>query len=228
MQRCLGWILLFFCALTILTGCGAMSPEASATASSQSVSLGDSITLSAAGSDQRNGDTLTYRWSITAAPAGSQAQLSTPTAVETLFTPDLVGDYEFTLVVDNDFHTSEPVKLKVRCVASGQPIPRAVATDSSGTLTLWDLTAIENSRAAGRVNFSLDYSLENTGTTRANLSVIIYGRNAAEQIVYTRTLTAGVDQGTTLQVRLSLGEALTVTEYDTITTWTADPITVTP
>lgn len=214
--------------LTILAGCGAMSPEATATASSQSVILGASITPSAAGSDQKNGDTLTYRWSITAAPAGSQAQLATPTAVETLFTPDLVGDYEFSLVVDNDFHASEPVKLRVRCVASGQPIPRAVATDSSGTLTLWDLTAIENSRAAGRVNFSLDYSLENTGATRANLSVIIYGRNAAEQIVYTRTLTAGVDPGTILQVRLSLGEALTVTEYDTIATWTADPITVTP
>lgn len=214
--------------LTILTGCGAMSPEATATASSQAVSLGDSITLSAAGSDQKNGDTLTYRWSITAAPAGSQAQLATPTAVETLFTPDLVGDYEFALVVDNDFHASEPVKLRVRCVASGQPIPRAIATDSSGTLTLWDLTALENSRAAGRVNFSLDYSLENSGTARANLSVIVYGRNAAGQAIYTRTLTAGVDPGTTLQVRLSLGEALTVTEYDTIATWTADPITVIP
>lgn len=221
-------VLLLLLFLIILTGCGAMSPEATATASSQAVSLGDSITLSAAGSDQKNGDTLTYRWSITAAPAGSQAQLATPTAVETLFTPDLVGDYEFALVVDNDFHASEPVKLRVRCVASGQPTPRAVTTDSSGTLTLWDLTAIENSRATGRVNFSLDYSLENSGTTRANLSVIVYGRNAAGQAIYTRTLAAGVDPGTTLQVRLSLGEVLTVAEYDTITTWTADPITVTP
>lgn len=226
MKELAALLLLLF--LATLTGCGAMSPEATVTASSQSVSLGDSITLSAAGSDKKNGETLTYRWSIVLAPTGSQAQLATPTAVETLFTPDLVGDYEFSLVVDNDFHASEPIQLKLRCIASGQPIPRAVATDNSGTLTLWDLTAIENSRAAGRVNFSLDYSLENSGTTRANLSVIVYGRNAAEQIVYTRTLTAGVDPGTTLQVRLSLGEALTVTEYDTITTWTADPITVIP
>lgn len=220
-------LLMMLCGLA-LTGCGAMSPDATATASSSSVTQGDTITLSAAGSDQKNGDTLTYRWSIISAPTGSAAQIATPTAMETTFTPDVIGDYVFSLVVDNDFHKSEPVEIKVRCIASGQPSPKSFATDATGKVTLWDLTAIENARVAGRVNFSLDYSLENSGTTRENVSVTIFGRNAAGQQIYTRDLTAGLDPGTTLQVRLSLGEALTVAEYDSITTWIADPITLIP
>lgn len=218
--------LLLIFPMLLLAGCGAMSPEATATASSQAVTLGDTITLSAAGSDQKNGDTLTYSWSIVSTPKDSVALLTAPAAMETTFTPDMVGDYVFRLVVDNDFHKSDPVEIKVRCVASGQPLPKAFATDATGNIILWDLTSIENARVAGRVNFSLDYSLENAGTTRASVSVTIYGRNAADQQVYTRDLTAGIDPGTTLQVRLSLGEALTAAEYDSIITWAADPITI--
>lgn len=205
-----------------------MSPEAEAKASAQSVTLGETITLSAAGSDPKNGDPLTYRWSIVSAPVGSTAQIAAPTAVETTFTPDMVGDYVFSLVVDNDFHKSDPVEIKIRCVASGQPLPVSFATDATGTITLWDLTAIENSRTAERVNFSLSYSLENSGTSLANVSVSIFGRDINGTAVYSQTITGTIDPGKTIKVGPSLGATLTIAEYDSVATWTADPITVTP
>lgn len=205
-----------------LAGCGAMSPDAAATASAQSVAQGETVTLSGAASDKKNGETLTYRWSIVSAPAGSTAQIVNPSSAEPTFTPDMVGEYAFQLVVDNDFHESEPVEVKISCTPA--PIlPVVNATDPSGLITLQDLTAVENFRTATHVNLILKYSLKNAGTARANIGLIVRGFDQSGAEVYAVALSNAVNAGETKPGNHSLGEVLTVTEYDTITTWTAAP-----
>lgn len=223
-------LMLLVCALATLTGCGAMSPDGSATASAQSVALGDTITLSAAGSDKKNGETLTYQWAIVSAPEGSTAQLSNPASAEPTFTPDLVGEYAFQLVVDNDWHKSDPVQVRITCTpAPPKPIvPVVFATDPSGLISLLDLTAVENFRTASLVNLSLKFTLKNLGTARANLGFTVRGLDQSGVEVYSVPLTNALAAGETKIATVSLGEVLSVTQFDSVAEWAVDPITVNP
>ncbi len=74
----------------------------------QAVSAGTTITLDGAGSNDVDGDPLTYQWAQTVIPAGSTATLSDPTVAAPMFTPDVDGVYVFQLVVHDGTTTSEP------------------------------------------------------------------------------------------------------------------------
>ena len=54
----------------------------------QTAFFGDLVTLDGTGSSDVNGDPLTYRWSLTTKPAGSEAMLSDPTAPRPTFQVD--------------------------------------------------------------------------------------------------------------------------------------------
>jgi hypothetical protein len=210
----------------VLAGCsGAMSPNGDA-GENQTVTLGETVTLDGTQSDKKNGDSLKYTWTIVSAPTGSQAALDDPRSAKPTFTPDMVGTYIFELVVDNDYHDSEPVKVTVKCLAAGEVPPKEFASDPSGEVVLYDLEIIENSRDAAKVNFSLRYILENTGEARVDIGFFVYGVDAEGFDVFEREIKAGIDPGERREAVVSFGEALTIEEYDSITVWEADPITV--
>lgn len=209
-----------------LAGCGAMAPDA-ATSGDQSVTLGNTATLSAAGSDKKNGETLTYHWSIVSAPEGSLAQLVNPTSSEPTFTPDLIGEYVFQLIVNNDWHDSDPVQVKVTCTA-GPRVPVVDATDATQQISLLDLTVVENSRTATNVNFSLTYSLKNATTAPVNIGFTIRGLATGGAEVFSLAATNSIAAAATKPVTMTLTEALTHAQYDSIIEWQVDPITVNP
>jgi len=219
--------LLLLVVAAVLAGCGAMSPTADA-GDDQTVTLGETATLSAANSDERNGDSLTYDWSITSAPTGSTAELSDRHAKNPTFTPDLLGKYIFQLIVDNDYHKSDPATVTITCVASGSSGQTQFSTDSTETIFLYDLTAKENSRDtdAGAVDFSLTYILSNTSDTRADITVDVYALDADGNEVYRHEISVGIEAGEERTSTLPLGDALTIAEYDSIQEWQADPIVV--
>lgn len=62
--------------------------------------------LNASASYDPFGKPLTYAWSLQSAPGGSLAAIESPTSVFTHFTPDLPGDYVFSLTVSNGTNTS--------------------------------------------------------------------------------------------------------------------------
>ncbi|MDP2167936.1 MAG: PKD domain-containing protein [Thermodesulfovibrionales bacterium] len=67
----------------------------------QNVATGSVVTLDGSGSSDANGDTLTYKWSITSMPSGSTAVLSSTTVAKPTFTADKDGSYVASLVVND-------------------------------------------------------------------------------------------------------------------------------
>ena len=69
--------------------------------SDQNVSNAATVTLTAKGSSDADGDTLTYAWSMISLPDTSSAQLSSSVAEEPTFVVDKNGTYVFELIVDD-------------------------------------------------------------------------------------------------------------------------------
>jgi hypothetical protein len=85
-------------------GDGNRAPSADA-GDDMCVAYGDTARLDGRGSSDPDGDDLDYRWALTDRPPGSalsSSDLSSRSAVRPMFTPDLLGRYEFELEVDDD------------------------------------------------------------------------------------------------------------------------------
>jgi len=65
------------------------------------INTDNSITLDGSGSSDDDGDPVTYSWTITTAPVGSTATLSSAVAESPTFTPDVDGNYAIELVVND-------------------------------------------------------------------------------------------------------------------------------
>lgn len=89
------------------------APQASAGATRSAVT-GTRVTLDGSGSTDPNGDSLTYAWSLTERPPGSNATLSSATSVAPSFTPELNGDYVATLIVSDGKLQSSPATVLIK------------------------------------------------------------------------------------------------------------------
>src|ERR1035437_8428926 len=67
----------------------------------RNVATGALVTLDGSASSDANRDGLTYLWTLTTKPAGSNATLCSPTSVQPTFIADVTGIYSASLVVNN-------------------------------------------------------------------------------------------------------------------------------
>ncbi|MCU1238636.1 MAG: Ig family protein, partial [Candidatus Solibacter sp.] len=105
----------------------------------QFVPVASNVSLTGAGSSDADGDPLTYTWSLTARPPGSNATLSSTTAVSPTFFADLAGTYVVQLIVSDGFSSSSPATVTV--TAGGKtitltPNPLNMSTNTPGSLTV--------------------------------------------------------------------------------------------
>ena len=68
------------------------------------------VCLDGTGSYDPNGDPLTFMWEIVSAPAGSMAGFDDPESATPCITPDVPGEYEVELVVNDGYEDSEPAR----------------------------------------------------------------------------------------------------------------------
>ncbi|MFZ4858815.1 MAG: PKD domain-containing protein [Desulfuromonadaceae bacterium] len=85
--------------------CSNTAPTANAGVS-QDVAIGSVKTLDGSGSSDANNDPLTFVWSITSKPTGSNASLSSTTIAKPTFKADVGGSYIFQLVVRDGYATN--------------------------------------------------------------------------------------------------------------------------
>jgi hypothetical protein len=141
---------------TVTISTSLVPPVANAGAS-QLVNLSAPAQLNGGSSFDPNGDTLTYAWSILAAPAGSSAALSSPTAQQPTITPDVAGDYVLELVVNNGTLTSAPSETVVSTIYA-PPVANPGSTQSVNVGSVATLDG-GNSKSSGGASLTYKWSL---------------------------------------------------------------------
>jgi len=86
---------------------------------------GAPTTLDGSDSFDPNKGLLTFTWKLTRRPRSSTAALADPTRPNPTFTPDLPGQYRFTLVVNNGERDSRRDRVTVTAFAPGNAPPNA-------------------------------------------------------------------------------------------------------
>jgi hypothetical protein len=101
----------------------------------QNAELNALTQLDGSASSDPDGDLLTYVWTVVSVPSGSAVTvLQDSTSVNSSFTPDVAGDYVFSLVVDDGENSSTEDSVVVR-VAEANVAPQADVQVSGEMLT---------------------------------------------------------------------------------------------
>jgi hypothetical protein len=121
----------------VVTASAANSAPVAHAGPDQSVLVGATVELDGSGSTDADGDLLSYSWSITSRPAGSQAQLAYESTDDDdpapTFVADVAGVYVISLVVGDGKAFSTPSSVTVTA-ASGNVAPVANAGDDVSTV----------------------------------------------------------------------------------------------
>jgi len=123
-------LFIIFLTASFVTACGSSTDEASENTATnitpqmntpsvadagadQAVTTGTLVTLDASASSDIDGDTLSYRWSITSMPSSTASLINTQSATPS-FTPDIDGDYVISLVVSDGTEDSVADSVTIR------------------------------------------------------------------------------------------------------------------
>lgn len=122
----------------LLAGCsgGGNAPNNKVTAANagpvQNVRAVSLVTLDGSQSTGADGKLITYQWSITTKPAGSNAVLSNDTIVNPTFTPDVPGTYVISLTVNDGTASSTPSTTTITVAnANSAPVANAGAAQNA-------------------------------------------------------------------------------------------------
>jgi hypothetical protein len=105
-------------ATTITAAAPNVAPVANAGAS-QTVVAGALVTLTGAASTDANGDSLSYKWTLTTKPTGSTATLSSSTGVSPTLEVDIVGTYVASLIVNDGKVDSAVATVPITATTTG-------------------------------------------------------------------------------------------------------------
>ncbi|CDI04394.1 exported hypothetical protein [Candidatus Competibacter denitrificans Run_A_D11] len=108
------------------------SPPVAHAGPDQTALVGATVTLDGRQSTDPDHDTLTYAWSLTAKPSGSQAKLNAPTTAQPTFVVDKPGAYVAQLIVNDGQVNSIPTTVAISTLNSK---PVAVAGPDQNALT---------------------------------------------------------------------------------------------
>jgi len=109
----------------VVANLAAVPPTANAGVA-QSVVTGTVVTLDGSASAADVGRALTYAWTLTSKPAGSSANLVSPTSAKPTFTADVAGTYVASVIVNDGAVNSSAAAVSITAsVANAAPVANA-------------------------------------------------------------------------------------------------------
>ena len=111
----------------------------------QTVLVNTLVQLDGTNSADLDGDTLTYTWAFTDAPQGQDVSLHNPSLISPSFTPNAVGDYSLSLIVNDGLVDSVADTVTISVVALNRPPVAALAQLSS--VILGDSVTVNGSQS---------------------------------------------------------------------------------
>ena len=113
-------------------------PPVANAGTAQTVAVGTTVTLDGSGSTDPDGLPLSYQWTFTSLPTGSNPTLTGSSKVT--FVPDAVGTYVVQLVVSDGLLTSAPATVTItttpNTTISFTPSPLAMSANDAQSLTV--------------------------------------------------------------------------------------------
>ena len=166
----------------------------------------DKLYLDGSGSSDPEGQSLTYLWELVSAPGASGAtssDINGATDMSPEFTPDVEGDYTFSLTVNDGGTNSFPATVSVTIASQGlnaTPVSNAGKDDSttgSVTCQAWSYGVYYTCDDCGDADFSLD----GTGSSDSNSEYwLSYSWSASSSGSSTATFDDSTSSAPTLSV----------------------------
>ena len=129
--------------VTVVASIENSAPVANA-GTSQNAIVNTLVRLDGTASSDANSDILTYRWAFIGTPTGSKAALSNASSPVPTFTPDLIGSYVLSLIVnDGKLDSRQSAVTVIVSAANAAPVavPGTNQNVTVGTLVTLDGTA---------------------------------------------------------------------------------------
>ncbi len=110
--------------------------------------VGETVELDGASSSDRDGDPLTFRWTLQEYPEGSQTNLTGESAPTTSFVPDVAGTYRITLVTSDGKDESVPDSVLVTVTQPRENRPPIAVVGSNMEVAVGTSVTLDGSESS--------------------------------------------------------------------------------
>jgi hypothetical protein len=169
-------------------------PPVADAGSDRTIAVGTKVQLDGSKSSDGDGDTLTYKWTLTP-PASSSAKLDSTTAATPSFTADVDGQYAVSLVVNDGTLDSPPAKVTI--TVADKPV-----ANISGVSSAWvgDKIALDGSGSTAPGGLALSYrwsliapagskaALDSASAVKPSFTIDVAGQYAVSLVVNDGTI----------------------------------------
>ena len=157
----------------------------------QSVNTGSVVSLDGGGSTDADNDPLSYSWSFTSRPNGSNASLSAATSKTPTFVADVAGPYVVQLIVNDGFTPSAPKTVTITAAnAISDIIVPTTLTVAPGQMIPYNVMLAQPAVA------DLDITLQSSDTSKAALANNLITIPAGQTTPLRQVLLTGGTAGT--------------------------------
>lgn len=159
------------------------SPPVANAGINQTTTLNGTVTLDGSRSTSTSGGVVSYNWSITSKPMGSNPALSDTSAMTTTFTSDKEGTYQVQLVVMEGQQVSQPSVVSITVTASSTnsaPVANITAGQTVGTGSTATLDGSPSSDADGD---ALNYAWTLIGKPSGSVATLTSTTGASSSFV---------------------------------------------
>ena len=116
---------------TLFLNISNQTPTANAGMNISSATTGNMVNLSASGSADPEGHSITYQWSFTSKPTGSRAVIGDSKKEDAFFLPDKAGTYSLSVTASDGFSSaSDTVSVTVTDPANAAPVLGSIGNKS--------------------------------------------------------------------------------------------------